>query len=87
MDILSEVAPVFKRQQKKLAIRRFVLRIIFAGIIGIVLGNMFFGGSSLDTLSSLDTKNDNLRNEIRELQAQNAKLQKEYFELKNIQGF
>lgn len=87
MDILSEVAPIFKKQQKIKIVKKLTIRLFFAAAFGISLGNIFFGDSSLDTLTSLEAKNYNLKEEIKKLGTENAMLQKEYFELKNVQGF
>lgn len=87
MDILNEVAPLFKKEQRIKTFKTLAFSVLVAIFIGISLGNIFFGASSLDTLGTLDSKNEALRQDIKNLQIQNAKLQKQYFELKNIQGF
>lgn len=53
-------------------------------IVAIYFGNMFFGQYSLDTLLKLEAtkKQLNQRNEL--LKKQNAKAQKDYFELKGL---
>jgi cell division protein FtsB len=47
--------------------------------------NLLFGDNSLQVYSSLKHKKEYLRREILRLQKENAYLQKEYFELKNLE--
>ncbi len=49
------------------------------------VANILFGKSSLEVYSSLKNKKTYLENEIIRLQEDNAYLQKEYFELKNLE--
>ncbi|MBK1971313.1 hypothetical protein JG677_00105 [Campylobacter sp. TTU-622] len=57
---------------------------IFVIIGAIYFGNMLFGQYSLDTMLSLETTKENLNKKILLLKEQNAKAQKEYFELKGL---
>ncbi|EDP7106825.1 hypothetical protein JRS84_000726 [Campylobacter jejuni] len=57
----------------------------FLVVIGaIYFGNMFFGQYSLDTLLSLENIKEELNKKIILLKEQNAKAQKDYFELKGL---
>ncbi|EIU9796587.1 hypothetical protein [Campylobacter coli] len=57
----------------------------FLVIIGaIYFGNMFFGQYSLDTLLSLEATKEELNKKISFLKEQNAKAQKDYFELQGL---
>lgn len=47
--------------------------------------NVLFGDNSLQTYKSLEHRKEFLENEILRLQKENAYLQKEYFELKNLE--
>lgn len=47
--------------------------------------NVLFGDNSLQVYNSLKYKKEYLQNEIVRLQRENAYLQKEYFELKNLE--
>ncbi len=47
--------------------------------------NVLFGDNSLQVYNSLKHKKDFLEKEILRLQKENAYLQKEYFELKNLE--
>jgi len=46
---------------------------------------LFSGKNSLETYDNLKTKKVQLEYKIKQLQTQNAKLQKDYFELKNLE--
>ncbi|ASN50597.1 hypothetical protein KX992_000782 [Campylobacter jejuni] len=57
----------------------------FLVVIGaIYFGNMFFGQYSLDALLSLENTKEELNKKIILLKEQNAKAQKDYFELKGL---
>ena len=49
------------------------------------VANVLFGDNSLEVYTSLKNKKDYLQSEIKRLQKDNAHLQKEYFELKNLE--
>ena len=58
---------------------------IFLVLIGaIYLGNMLFGQYSLDTMLSLEKTKEELNKKIILLKEQNAKAQKDYFELQGL---
>ena len=59
-----------------------LVTIIFAAYIAKLL---FSGKNSLETYENLKTKKVQLELEIKRLQKENAALQKEYFELKNLE--
>jgi chaperonin cofactor prefoldin len=49
------------------------------------VANILFGDNSLEVYNSLKQKKEYLQSEIKRLQKDNAHLQKEYFELKNLE--
>ncbi|MDR1975798.1 MAG: septum formation initiator [Campylobacteraceae bacterium] len=53
-------------------------------ILGIYFGNMLFGNSSLEVLLSLKTDKARLEQRMKELKNENARLQKEFFELQQL---
>ncbi|MDX2331363.1 hypothetical protein [Campylobacter hepaticus] len=58
---------------------------VFGVVVGaIYFGNLFFGQYSLDTLLSLENTKKELYKKILSLKEQNAKAQKDYFELKGL---
>ena len=69
--------------------RKFIAIIVISIAITIFLSyhvaNVLFGKSSLEVYNSLKNKKVYLEKEIIRLQEDNAYLQKEYFELKNLE--
>ncbi len=49
------------------------------------VANLLFGKNSLEVFTTLNKKKYFLKEEIKRLQQDNARLQKEYFELKNLE--
>jgi len=70
-------------------VKKFSLIVVFCIVITLFLSyhvaNLLFGNNSLEVYNSLKQKKDYLQNEIKRLQKENAHLQKEYFELKNLE--
>jgi cell division protein FtsB len=66
----------------------FYLKIAFLIFIvisfGIYVGDLLFGKSSLDVLLSLQNDKEVLKKNVHNLKEQNAILQKEYFELRDL---
>jgi len=61
--------------------------LLFLGIVvafGIYIGIIFYGTNSLEVLLGLQDYENYLQNEVVRLKEQNAELQREYFELKEI---
>lgn len=63
---------------------KFLLSILFVLTVGIYIGILLFGDNSLDVLLRLESYEDYLKKEITRLKQENATLQKEYFELKEL---
>jgi cell division protein FtsB len=70
-------------------IKRFTVIAIISIVITLSLSyhvaNLLFGVNSFEVYKSLKKKKSYLTNEINRLQESNARLQKEYFELKNLE--
>ena len=70
-------------------IKRFTVIAIISVAITLFLSyhvaNLLFGVNSLEVYDSLKGKRTYLKSEILRLQEDNARLQKEYFELKNLE--
>lgn len=58
---------------------------IFVILLAIYIGNIFFGTNSLEVQLNLSEYKSELEARIDELQKDNARLQKEYFELKQLE--
>lgn len=69
--------------------KKFIVIALFSVVITIFLSyhvaNILFGDNSLEVYNSLKNKKEYLEDEISRLQKHNAYLQKEYFELKNLE--
>jgi len=70
-------------------LKKFIVIVIVSIAITLFLSyhvaNILFGDNSLEVYNSLKHKQEYLESEIIRLQKDNAYLQKEYFELKNLE--
>ena len=67
-----------------LSLGKFFLLFIIVILLGVYLGVLLYGTSSLEVLLNLQEYESYLSNEIIRLKSENAQLQREYFELKEI---
>ena len=65
--------------------KKFALALVGVVIMALYLGNLLFGNASLEVLIQLEKYETHLKDEIVRLKQENAKLQKEYFELKELE--
>ena len=76
-------------KQKMRVYNKFIVVALFSLVLTIYLSyhatNVLFGDNSLQVYNSLKNKKEYLEEEILRLQKENAYLQKEYFELKNLE--
>lgn len=76
-------------KKKQHGLKKFFIIVIVSVLITIFLSyhvaNILFGDNSLEVYNSLKHKKEYLQSEIVRLQKENAYLQKEYFELKNLE--
>lgn len=86
-EILNELE---ESKPHKEALSDFWITILMAAVLiiffGFYIGNLMFGVNSLEMLIKLDAKERFLREKIHEYQQINANLQKEYFELKELEA-
>lgn len=68
-----------------LSIKTFLIGLIGILLFGIYLGILIYGENSLTVLDHLKEKKEALIREKKSLKAENKKLQKEYFELKQLE--
>jgi cell division protein FtsB len=59
--------------------------VVITIFLSLHVANLLFGTNSYEVYSSLKSKQTYLNDEITRLQLENARLQKEYFELKNLE--
>lgn len=74
---------MFKKYKKFTVTALF--SIAFTVFLAYNIGLILFGDNSFQVYKSLKHKKEYLQNKIQELQKNNAYLQKEYFELKNLE--
>lgn len=65
--------------------RIFIYSGVFAAIFGVYIGVLLFGENSLQSLLNNRNLYHELLKEVNELQAQNARLQKDLFELRGLE--
>ena len=85
-EILEEFEDVTeKKRSRELSfyLKVFSLVVVVIGF-GIYVGDMLFGKSSLDVLLNLQNEKALLEKKVDSLKNKNAILQKEYFELKDL---
>jgi len=67
-----------------LSLKKFFLLFFIVIMLGIYLGVLLYGTNSLEILFGLQDYEAYLHDEIIHLKSENAELQREYFELKEI---
>lgn len=83
-----KISDIFEEGEGRSALLQFAkISSLIAGIIllGIYIGTIFFGTNSLEVYLNLNDYKNELEVRIEDLQKENAKLQKEYFELKQLE--
>ena len=73
-----------KKGETAFYIKIFIL-ILAVILFGIYVGDVLFGKSSLEVLLDLQESRDNLKQNVKIIKEKNALLQKEYFELKQLE--
>ncbi|MBE3021998.1 septum formation initiator [Campylobacter sp. 7477a] len=84
-EILEEYDKKSKRSYFFKSFFRHTVVIVCVIVFAIYIGNMMFGKRSLDVMLSLQSKKERLAEDVEILKKRNAKLQKEYFELKELE--
>lgn len=67
-----------------LSVKKFLFLVVGVTIFGVYLGMILYGTNSLEVLFGLQEYESNLQSETKRLKQENAQLQREYFELKEI---
>jgi len=67
-----------------LSFKKFFILFGLVIVLGIYLGVLLYGTNSLDVLFGLQEYENYLQDEVVHLKKENAELQREYFELKEI---
>ena len=63
---------------------KLILAVVLIVLLGIYIGILLFGDNSLEVLLGLEEYEAYLKEEIERLKTENAVMQKEYFELKEL---
>lgn len=78
-----------RKKSKRVIGKKFAIIILFSILVTIFLANhianILFGKNSLEVYTALKHQRNHLQSEIKYYQQENARLQKEYFELKNLE--
>jgi hypothetical protein len=74
--------------ERYLGFRTKPFLLALAGVVAsaLYISNLLFGNASLEVLLQLETYEEHLTSEIARLKLENATLQKEYFELKELES-
>ncbi len=75
----------YSKKELFLNIVKIISAIFLIIILGVYIGNLLFGKDSIEVLLELENKKSALKREVQRLKEENAKLQKEYFELKQLE--
>lgn len=67
-----------------LSLSKFFMLLALVVVLGIYLGVLLYGSNSLEILFGLQEYDAYLNDEVKHLKVENAQLQREYFELKEI---
>ena len=67
------------------SLKTFLVTALGILLFGIYVGVLMYGENSLTVLNELKNKKQNLVNETKRLKLENQKLQKEFFELKQLE--
>ncbi|MDH4944772.1 hypothetical protein [Sulfurimonas sp. C5] len=67
-----------------LSLKKFFLLVFIVITFGVYLGIILYGTNSVEVLLNLQDYETYLQNEVVRLKSENAELQREYFELKEI---
>jgi hypothetical protein len=68
-----------------LSLKAFLVTVLGILVFGVYVGVLIYGENSLTVLNQLKEKKQNLSLEEKILKAENQRLQKEYFELKQLE--
>lgn len=77
-------AESFTQKYFGISLVKFLLLICMVFGVGIYLGLLLYGTNSIEILLGLQEYQEYLQNEIVRLKTENAELQREYFELKEL---
>ncbi|MGA9046840.1 hypothetical protein [Sulfuricurvum sp.] len=83
-QLLGEEKESLSERYFGLSTQKFFLASGIVLVVGIYMGFIFFGNNSLSVLLDLEEHQNYLIEDIERLKTENAALQKQYFELKEL---
>lgn len=83
-QLLGEEKESLSERYFGLTTQKFLLASGIVLVVGIYMGFIFFGNNSLSVLLDLEEHQNYLIEDIERLKTENAALQKQYFELKEL---
>ncbi len=88
MNEITEELEVTTPKKRGIPRYNIMLLLLFSALIffGVYVGKLMFGANSLEVMIKLDSRERYLKEKIDTLQNVNANLQKEYFELKELEA-
>ncbi|MEA1918774.1 MAG: hypothetical protein U9N52_02955 [Campylobacterota bacterium] len=75
----------FTERYLGLSLAKFILALLAVLALGIYIGVLLFGDNSLEILLGIEEYHNYLNEEVQNLKDANSQLQKEYFELKELE--
>ena len=75
----------FTERYLGLSLTKFLLALVIIVVLAIYLGVLLFGDNSLEVLLQLEEYENYLQHQIDSYRSENSGLQKEYFELKELE--
>lgn len=80
-----ETRESFTERYLGLSLGNFILALLGVLALGVYIGILLFGDNSLEVLLDIQEYQDYLNTEVENLKDDNSQLQKEYFELKELE--
>jgi hypothetical protein len=80
-----EAKDSFTERYLGLSLGKFIFALLAVLALGVYIGILLFGDNSLEILLGIEEYQDYLNTEVDKLKQTNAQLQKEYFELKELE--
>ncbi len=84
-ELYAAPSESFTERYLGLSLPKFLLFLSIIVVLAVYLNILLFGDNSLEVLLQLEEYEDYLKHEINSYRSENAALQKEYFELKELE--
>ena len=84
-ELYAAPSESFTERYLGLSLPKFLLFLSIIVVLAVYLNILLFGDNSLEVLLQLEEYEDYLKHEINSYKSENAALQKEYFELKELE--